>query len=169
MIKSNVISGAVCFAFGAFAFWLAQSVPPITLTDSLGGRFFPQIISVLFMLASAGLVITGLMGIEISGGTMRQSGPDEAETVAAPSAEAPRFGPGEYRLAGFLATMLAYTLVLPLLGYIVSSVLTFAALIAIAGERRPLRVMGGAATITAMLYVLFAVVFNMNVPEASLF
>jgi amino acid transporter len=39
----------------------------------------------------------------------------------------------------------------------------------IAGERRIFRVVVASILITAMLYVLFAVVFGMNVPEASLF
>lgn len=175
MIKSNVISGVVCFLFGAFAFWLAQGVPPVTLTDTLGGRFFPQIVAVLFMIASAGLVVTGLRGIEISGGTVAGASDDgdgtapkgaaQADTPAAPAP----FGPGEKRLLAFVLTMFVYTLVLPLVGYILASLATFAVMIFIVGERRPLRVCLGAAIITAMLYLLFAVVFNMNVPEASLF
>ena len=171
MIKSNVISGVVCFLFGAFVFWLSYSVPPVTLTDTLGGRFFPQIVAGLFMLASAGLAITGAMGIEISGGTV--SGESEAAKAAAPDRAPdpvqPRFGPGEKRLVAFVVTMLVYTLVLPLIGYIPASLITFAVMIMIVGERRPLRVAAGAIIITAMLYLLFAVVFSMNVPEASLF
>lgn len=174
MIKSNVISGVVCFLFGAFVFWLSLSVPPVTLTDNLGGRFFPQIISALFMLASAGLIVTGALGIEISGGTV--AGEGDAAQAAAQKAKAAatgaaqlRFGPGEKRLLAFVVTMLVYTLVLPLLGYIVASLLTFAVMIMIMGERRPLRVGVGTVSITAMLYLLFAVIFNMNVPEASLF
>lgn len=173
MIKSNVIAGLVCFLFGAFVFWLSLSVPPITLTDNLGGRFFPQIISVLFMIASAGLVVTGAMGIEIAGGTVKGSdsaaGQASAAEATAPEAAKPMFGPGEMRLLAFLAVMLVYTLILPLIGYIPASILTFAVMIVIVGERRPLRVGLGAVVITALLYVLFAVVFNMNVPEASLF
>jgi len=176
MIKSNVISGTVCFLFGAFAFWLAQGVPPVTLTDTLGGRFFPQIIAVLFMIASAGLVITGLRGIEISGGTVAgasedgaQEGEAASEKGGAGASSQTRFGPGEKRLLAFIATMFIYTLVLPLVGYIPASLVTFAVMIAIVGERRPLRVALGAGIITGMLYLLFAVVFNMNVPEASLF
>lgn len=171
MIKSNVISGIVCFLFGAFVFWLSFSVPPVTLTDTLGGRFFPQIVAGLFMLASAGLVITGAMGIEIAGGTVsgeqattRAAAPDPAPKVAQP-----RFGPGEKRLLAFVLTMLVYTLVLPLIGYIAASLITFALMIVIVGERRPLHVAVGTISITAILYLLFAVVFNMNVPEASLF
>jgi len=169
MIKSNVITGVVCFLFGAFVFWMSLSVPPVTLTDNLGGRFFPQIISVLFMVASAGLAVTGAMGIEISGGTVAGSEDAGAKPTANGSTGAQRFGPGEKRLLGFVVTMLVYTLVLPLVGYVVASLVTFAAMIMIVGERRPLAVGLGAVCITAMLYALFAVVFNMNVPEASLF
>lgn len=181
MIRSNVIAGAVCFGFGAFVFWLAQSVPPITLTDNLGGRFFPQLISVLFMIASAGLVVTGLMGIEISGGTVSPSparkgdrpvppeGSDTAPAGGTGARHGFRFGAGEWRLLAFIVAMLVYTLLLPLLGYIPASVVVFAAMIVIAGERRLLHVGLGAVGITAMLYVLFGVLFRMNLPTASLF
>jgi high-affinity Fe2+/Pb2+ permease len=176
MIRSNVISGAVCFAFGAFVFWLAQSVPPVTLTDNLGGRFFPQLISIMLMLASAGLILTGWMGIEISGGTVTQSGGDKGDRSvspedagAAPSLGTPRFGASEVRLLSFIAAMLTYTLILPYIGYILASGAIFAVMIVIAGERRPVRVGLGAAVITVLLYVLFGVVFKMNLPIASLF
>lgn len=180
MIRSNVVSGFVCLGFGAYVWWLAQAVPPMTLTDNLGGRFFPQLISIGFMIASLGLIITGFFGIEISGGTVAQdksvqpraegdaAGGRTVEQKAA-EAPAPRFGAGEVRLLAFVATMLAYTFLLPLLGYVVASALTFAVMIVIAGERRPLRVALGAVAITMMLYALFGVVFNMRLPVASLY
>lgn len=180
MIRSNVISGIVCLGFGAYVWWLAQAVPPMTLTDSLGGRFFPQLVSIGFMIASLGLIITGFLGIEISGGTVAQGNPaksgaegdatgGDAGPQGAAKAPAPRFGAAEVRLLAFVVTMLAYTFLLPLLGYIVASALTFAVMIVIAGEWRPLRVALGAVTITMLLYVLFGVVFKMRLPVASLF
>lgn len=176
MIRSNVIAGAVCFGFGAFVFWLAQSVPPVTLTDTLGGRFFPQLISILFMLASVGLFVTGLAGVEVSGGTVTQADgrkgdkpvPTE-EAELEPRQKTPSLGAGEVRLIAFIATMLIYTLILPYLGYLVASSLVFAVMIVIAGERRPIRVALGAAGITGLLYTLFGIVFKMNLPTASLF
>jgi len=178
MNRANVIAGVICFALAVFVYWIAGSVPAFTATDNLGGRFFPRLISVMLMIASAGLIITGLLNMEISGGSApsaAKSGSEvEAERLRGAAAELkshrrPRFGPGEWRLAGFIAVMAVYTIILPLLGYIVSSVLTFAALIFIAGEHRPIHVGIGAVAITGMLYVLFAVIFNMNVPTASLF
>jgi hypothetical protein len=181
MNKTNVIAGFVCLTFGACAFWLSQSVPATTLTDSIGGRFFPQTISVLFMLASLGLIVTGWLNIEISGGTAPKvarktgpaaqpvAGPDPGIPAPPPDFKEPRFGAGELRLLGYLVVMAIYTVLMPLLGYLVSSVLTFAALVAIAGERRPLRVVVAALGITGALYVIFAIVLRMNVPPASLF
>lgn len=177
MNKSNVIAGLVCLAFGAYVLWLAQGVPATTMTDTVGGRFFPQTISILLILASIGLIVTGWLNIEISGGTAPKldvdaapaADPEPASAAAAEAAREPRFGPNELRLLGFVGVMLIYTVLLPLIGYIIASIITFAALVAIAGERRPVRVIAASLGITAALYLIFAVLLGMNVPEASLF
>ncbi len=176
MIRSNVIAGAICLSIAIFVYWLAGSVPAMTATDNLGGRFFPRLIAVAMMIASIGLIVTGLLGIEISGGTAKGGAvkSEDDETAApAPEDEAPLyfgwFGAGELRLGGFVVVMAIYTMILPVIGYIPSSVLAFAALIAIAGEYRPIRVALGAVGITALLYFLFAIVFQMNLPGPSLF
>ncbi|TVR43356.1 MAG: tripartite tricarboxylate transporter TctB family protein [Rhodobacteraceae bacterium] len=180
MIRSNVIAGVICLAFAIFVYWLAGGVPAMTATDNLGGRFFPRLIAVAMMIASIGLIVTGWIGIEISGGTAKGGAVKSADTETAPPESGPefaetgqrylgRFGPGELRLGGFVVVMAAYTMILPVIGYIPSSIVAFAALIAIAGERRPLRVALGAVGITALLFVLFAIVFQMSLPGPNLF
>lgn len=174
MNKPNVIAGVICLCLSALVYWHAGTVPAFTATDNLGGRFFPRLMASAMMIAALGLIITGWMNIEISGGTARKSAaPSRAHPEAARSRAdtppRPRMGAGEVRLLAYLAVMAVYTLILPLLGYILASVLTFAALIAIAGERRWLRVALGSVAITGLLFLLFGVVFNMNLPEASLF
>ena len=176
MIRSNVIAGAICLAFAIFVYWLAGGVPAMTATDNLGGRFFPRLIAVAMMIASIGLIVTGWIGVEISGGTAKGGAVKsaDAQTTSPETAEPGqrylgRFGAGELRLGGFVVAMAAYTMILPVIGYIPSSILTFAALIAIAGERRPLRIALGAVGITALLFFLFAIVFQMNLPGPSLF
>lgn len=178
MNRANVLSGVACFAIGAFVFWLSGDVPSSTATDELGGRFFPRLISVMFMLASLGLIITGYKNIEIQGGQVggekgqpatradEKSIPDDepSETLTIGGMR-----PGTLRLYGFIAVMAIYTIILPLIGYIPASLMVFAALIMIAGECRPLRILIGSISITTMLYLLFAIIFGMNVPEASLF
>jgi hypothetical protein len=175
MNKSNVIAGVICLAFGAFAYWLSGGVSASTMVDPLGGRFFPRMIAILFMLASIALIVTGLLNIEIAGGTAPKkstSAPDEQmEGPPAASLGNPnkKFGIGEARLIGFLVVMILYSLAIPLFGYILSSLLVFAAFVWIAGEHRMMRVVLTSVVLTTVLYVLFAVVLRMNVPQASLF
>lgn len=178
MNRANVISGIVCLALGIFVFWLSGDVPSFTATDELGGRFFPRLISVLFMLASLGLIITGWMNIEIQGGQVGgnkgQAAPEAEEEKLPDDVSSDELTIGgmrssTLRLFGFIAVMAVYTMILPLIGYIPASLLVFAALIMIAGEMRLLRVMIGTIGITVVLYLLFAVIFGMNVPAASLF
>lgn len=178
MNRANVLSGLVCLAFGMLLAALASQVPNFTITDQLGGRFFPMLVAIGIIICSIGLIITGLMNVEIAGGQVggkRASAPDEesAEEVAEEITieEPPMFGmpAPRARLFGFIASMAIYTFILNLIGYIAASLIIFAAMIMIAGERRPLPVALGAICITAVLYTLFAVIFGMNVPEASLF
>jgi putative tricarboxylic transport membrane protein len=167
--RTNVVAGIVCFAFAAFVYWIAGGIPAVTATDNLGGRFFPRMISVGLMIASLGLIVTGLLGMEISGGTARGGKPPADEAAPEPRDQGARFGPGEVRLVAFVAVLIAYTLALPNLGYVASSLIAFAAMIAIIGERRPLQVILGSVGITALLYFVFAIVFAMNLPRGSLF
>lgn len=176
MLLKNVISGLVCLFLGALLWWIAADVPSFTATDELGGRFFPRLIAAMIMLASAGLIITGAMGIEIAGGqvggkkgqaqTPQVSKEDEEPVETAKVLGMPA---GTARLISFVVIMLVYTLILDLVGYIPASLITFAIMIWVAGEHRPVRVILGSVVITALLYTLFAIVFGMNVPEASLF
>ncbi len=178
MNRANVFSGIFCLAFGLLLAGLASQVPNFTMTDQLGGRFFPMLVAIGIIICSVGLIITGLMNIEIAGG---QVGGKNAD---APEDEEPEDTPEEVvinepqifgmpapraRLFGFIASMAVYTLILNLVGYIVASLIVFTAMIVIAGERRPIPVIAGSVFITAILYALFAVIFGMNVPEASLF
>lgn len=166
MIRANVLSGLACFAFAAWIWYVAGDVPAMTATDNLGGRFFPRLISGAMMVASLGLLITGLMGIEISAGTARA--PTEAEESAAARADQLSIGPGEVRLGLFVVVMALYVAALPWLGYLLASVIAFAVMLVLAGERRPLAVVLGAPGITVLLYLLFAVLFGQNVPEGTL-
>jgi hypothetical protein len=179
MNRTNVAAGLVCVLFGAVVYWLAQGVPDFTATDELGGRFLPQLVSILMMLTGLALMVTGWLNIEIQGGQVRRGavtapgdvGPSDASP---PEPEEERdagfFGlaPGELRIIGFIAVLLAYTLALPLIGYLAASIVAFAALILIAGERRPLRIVLGALGIAFLLYGLFGVVFQVHLPTAAL-
>lgn len=174
MILRNVISGLVCLAFGIYFWWIAGDVPSFTATDELGGRFFPRMISGMIMVASLGLMVTGFLGIEISGG---QIGGKKA-TVAQPSsvdleeiesAQILGLPIGTVRLVAFVVVMFIYINIMELIGYVPASLLSFSAMVWIAGEHRVFRVVLAAVLTTALLYFLFAVVFGMNVPEASLF
>jgi len=177
MILKNMISGGVCLVFGLFVYWLSGGISPTASLDMLGGRFFPRMVAILFILSSIGLIVTALMGIEIAGGQVggkkgsAEEGPSGAEAETFEATETPIRGipVGTLRLLSYVSIMAVYTLVLPLIGYIPASILAFSGLIVTAGERRLVHVVLGAIGITLLLYFLFAVVFSMNVPEASLF
>ncbi len=179
MNRANVLSGIVCLAFGLLLAWLASQVPNFTMTDQLGGRFFPMLVAIGIIICSIALIITGLMNVEIAGGQVGGKHADAPEEEEEPEETAEEILVDEpailgmpaprARLFGFIAAMALYTMILNVVGYIIASLIVFTAMIVIAGERRPLPVALGSVFITAVLYVLFAVIFGMNVPEASLF
>lgn len=164
---------------GIAVFWLSGTVPAFTATDNLGGRFLPRLLSVLMILFSFALIVTGWLNIEIEGGKVpsQPANADASEDEVAhvvPTDESEPAGflgiaPGDLRVASFILIMTIYTWLLPLLGYIAASIFAFMALIVTAGERRPLRVVSGAVGIAGLLYFLFAVIFGINLPTSSFF
>lgn len=179
MNRGNVFAGFACLAFGLLCAWLASQLPGFTSTDQLGGRFFPMLVAVGIILCSLALIVTGFFNIEIAGGQVgskrsgQMSADDAAEQTQSPSEleEGRVFGLpiARARLFGFIAAMGVYTLILERVGYLVASVIVFSAMIYIAGERRVLNILVASVVTTAVLYALFAILFGMNVPEASLF
>ncbi len=179
MHRGNVFAGIACLAFGLFFAWLASQLPGFTATDQLGGRFFPMLVAIGIIICSVALIVTGLMNVEIAGG---QVGGKRANQVPANETAGPVDTPEAIdeksifglsapraRLFGFIAAMAVYTLILEQVGYLVASVIVFGAMIFIAGERSPLKIAIASVVTTAVLYSLFAILFGMNVPEASLF
>jgi putative tricarboxylic transport membrane protein len=179
MHRGNVFVGFVCLSFGLFFAWLASQLPGFTATDQLGGRFFPMLVAIGIIVCSVALIVTGFLNIEIAGGQVGGKRADQkapsnsadSTPAAEQVVESPVLGmpAPRARLFGFIAAMAIYTLILEPVGYLVASVIVFSAMIFIAGERRPLRVLVAASLTTAVLYALFAILFGMNVPEASLF
>jgi hypothetical protein len=78
-------------------------------------------------------------------------------------------GTRDRRLAVFLLlVVLAYIVLVPILGFILATIPFFAVLMVMFGERRPLLVAIGALAMTAVLYGLFRHGFGVFLPRGLL-
>lgn len=139
----------VCsLAYGYFAWGL----PVRSLPNTPGPSFFPLLVTVVLLALSATLLVQGLLA------------PNDGEM---PTEETPkRFCIRKTLLA--LSVLLLYIAVLPTLGFILSTLPLFAALMVLYGERRPLVVLVGTVVMTIVLYGLFRHGFNIFLPRGLL-
>ena len=135
MRRRNIIAGSFLIAMAVGYGVLASQLPARTLPNTPDPSFFPWINTVILLVLSAALLGQGLL-----------TPADDGEP--APPA---RFADG----AWLIATLIAYLVVLPGLGFLVASVPFFGALMVLFGERRPLWLVAGGVAVPLLLFVLF--------------
>lgn len=149
MRSRNIIAALVLLALAAGYGVLTSQLPTRSLPDTPGPPFFPWINTVVLLALSAGLLIQGLVGI---GGNAVAEGP----------------GTGRGRAVWALGAFIVYLAILPGLGFVVATVPFFGALMALFGERRPLRLALGAVGTTVALYLVFRHGFGVFLPAGIL-
>lgn len=133
--------------------YLAWGLPVRSLPNTPGPSFFPLVVTVVIVALSAVLLIQAL--------AMERDPPALQHEGAT--------GASDRRLAGFLlVVILAYIVLLPVLGFILATIPFFAVLMVLFGERRPLLVAVGALAMTAVLYGLFRHGFGVFLPRGLL-
>ena len=179
---SDVVPGIFIMGLGLMTIWLASNISDEFATDELGGAFLPRVLGWLLVVLSGALLVKEALMRRSEARRELPTG-DLSIDVGNAQAEVPRSDTsgnlleatvgdsedGARRVLVFVGLMVAYTLLLGAVGYVLASVVTFSAMIVVAGERRPLRATGGAAVITGLLYVLFAVIFDIGVPQGIVF
>lgn len=139
----------------------ARGIEDSLLADEVGAAGVPSAVGALLMLASATLLIKGSLaarksaGAEPSDGTAKESG--------VPAGTGSKWRADKLALA-LLAVLVAYVLILPLAGYVLSIGLLIAAVAWLVGARAPrtvaLSALGGALG----LYGLFTVLLQIRMP-----
>lgn len=150
MARRNIIAGFALIAFGIWYVYLIGNLPERSIMPNTPGpSFFPIIIVSAILLLSAALLVSGFLALRLP--------------------EANKAKPISSRVATFaIGTFIAYLTVLPYAGFIIASILFFAALMYLYGSRNWLMIAGSSIIIPLVLYVLFRHGFQIILPRGIL-
>lgn len=144
MKRKNIIAGLVLIFISAWYGYLTTGLPIRTLPNTPNPAFFPWINTALMMLLSGSLFIQGLFFTE--------QGEQKFDKAAA-------------RLT-FISLLLfvIYLVAFQKLGFVISSIPFFAAMMVLFDERRPIVVVFSSTTITVLLFCIFRYGFGVFLP-----
>lgn len=154
MNRANFVSGAIGVAIGGGALAGATGFPP-DVVMKIGPAFFPE------MLASALIALSAVLMI----GAVREAPGGDA---AQPPPFRLSLEDGRVRAVLTAFAVLAFTLVLKPLGFVVSSVLFLAAMMAMLGVRRPATLAGVALGVTFGVWLIFEKLLVLSLPAGIL-
>lgn len=106
-MDKDLAFGSATLALSAGYYWMARSIPPSQLADTIGPQGLPKTYAIL--LAALSLVLVG-----------RSLAPRERDDPTRESAVAPRQPRALWRVGGMLAIGIVYVLAAPWLGYLLS-------------------------------------------------
>jgi len=147
-VTARRVAGCVLALSGALVAWEARSFEVGFLTDPVGPKALPGLVAVLFLFAGAAEALA------------RPSG-DPAESVAWPERAVAR------SIGGVVASFVAYALLLPVLGFFLSTTAVVAAISALYGGPRGRGTLV-AAVLAGALWLLFVQLLGLPLPVGSL-
>lgn len=150
MARRNTIAGLALMAFGVWYAYLIGNLPERSIMPNTPGpSFFPIIIVSVVLLLSAALLATGIIGL-------RQRGNDaDANSLKQPALLT-------------VGVFIVYLASLPYAGFIIASVLFFAAMMYLYGSRNWLMIAVSSTIIPTVLFVLFRYGFQIILPRGIL-
>lgn len=146
MAWRNIVAGSGVLAFSAWYAWLAGGLPERSLPNTPGPSFFPLVVISLAAVLSAALVIQGIMALRTDADTAPQG--------------------AESRLPALtIAAFFVYLAALPFAGFILASIVFFAALMLLYGSRKPLLIGIASTAVPVVLFVIFRYGFQIVLPR----
>jgi putative tricarboxylic transport membrane protein len=150
MMTPNRLAAFVLIAFGLGYGYMTYRQPAASALGDPGLALFPGILTALLLLLAISILVQDIRG------------------KALPKHFSFKITPGGTRSVAGLALVLVYFLVIPYLGFFVSSVLFFASLMWLCGERRLLRILGFSCAIPIFLLLFFQELFQIPLPKLGL-
>lgn len=134
------IGWGIFFLFFAILVWIVvpYQIPVSARPTAMGPRFFPRVISIILGFTSAGLIISTLLKQRKE---LRSAGPREPQQESGQKGLRERLFnrqtlKDEARAVLVLVSMTVYALLMPVIGFILSSSLTGGAVLVILGARK---------------------------------
>ena len=152
-----LVTGCGGLVFSVVYILSARSIEDSLLADPVGASGVPVAIGGLMALASAALIVKGLVpaGRTVSGATAAADTAEQAPATLRPHALA----------AGLLLILAAYLVALPWLGYVVAVGLLAAAVAWFAGGRQPSVIIGFALVTGPLLWLVFDFALRVRMPS----
>lgn len=150
--------GALLIVAAVLALVQALSVRSVGSSFVLGPGFFPLLIGVLLALVGGALVLRSVW-------TLRSTRPEEPadEPDEAPDEPQPRLGKPA-RIGLLLVLLVAFALLLPFAGYVVSSALLFTGTALLLGSPHRWRTLAAGWTLAAVVFLAFDRLIGLTLP-----
>lgn len=168
----NILSSAVFLGISAFVYY--QTYTRFVVRQAVGGgpfansAFFPRVVAGAMALLSLILLIKNLINPSEKDSEVIDQGitPPRPTDLAAESGELKK--PSAVQVVSVAALLLAYTVALPLFGYLVTTPLLMIGLFLLLGVRRPLTLILLTVGSAGMIYLLFSEVLNVILPRGRI-
>lgn len=149
MVRANLLLGLLLILFGGWYFWLTTAVPRRRLPHDPGITFVPQFLAGVLILLSVLLILQQIVP--------RLPRPDEARLE--------RLSLREWvQTVGLLGFIVAYTALLPWLGFVVVTPVYLVAAMLLSGARWRVSTGVTAVVVTGVIYVSFVYFFRVSLP-----
>lgn len=166
-VNADTVAGAVVLVFGLAYTVLALRIPPSSFTSAVvGPSVFPIAIGVGLILASAALLVKGLLVRPADHERIDVAGIEDPDLDDLPYDANPPQSP--VKLAVVLVVLLGYVLTFVDLGYVVSTFLFLVILGMYLDRRHPVRNVVYAAAFPAVVYFIFTSLLGVTLPAGIL-
>lgn len=150
MITPNRIAAGVLIAFSLFYGYLTLQLPDRVVMGEPGSALFPGILTVLLLLLSGLLIVQDVRG------------------KALPRTFDIKITPGVRKAIIMFVLTFFYQLLMPYIGFIVSSILFFGVIMWLGGDHRRIPIVAYSVGLTLLLWVFFKEIFQIPLPVGSL-
>lgn len=143
----NKLAAFVLIAFSIGYGYLNSQQPPANILGEPGLTLFPWLLMICLLFLSGVILVRDLRGL------------------ALPKRFSFKITPAGIRAMTGLAFIFVYFCITFYLGFLISSILFFASIMWLCGERRPLRVLGFSCGIPLFLLIFFQELFQIPLPK----
>jgi putative tricarboxylic transport membrane protein len=160
--KTNIVIGLILLGVSGFYYFSTKDLPPPTKTENLGSAFFPTLLAGLLAILALLLIVNSLFSRRAS-----DQGEEKAAIAGAERLEEDSFfGEGiSYKfLLGTAALCTLYVILLPIIGYLISTPLFLISLIRLMRKGKWVANVTISILLTASLYLLFARALGVSLP-----
>ena len=146
MAQRNLIAGIILTALGIFYGILTTGLPNLSLPGTPGPTLFPWLITTGWLVLSLALLFFGALGIRNKPKKTRKNSTTKKPCIA-------------------VITFLTYLILLPLIGFILSSTFFFAGLMWLYGERHKTKIMLTSMVIPIIIFYFFTAGLGILLPS----